>query len=181
MVSCSHGNRRSQPMQQAAAGAAHALRRRLVLGRCLSRAMVRGSFPRAHTSLQNALKPHLVGTPSSRGLLRRASLACRSLLRPRRPGRVNWMAMGAEPQSSDDCHSGAGSRGSQVTPGDTTPHRVVKGFGFSDWWCVLSGRSRTDESAVPSAAGSRPSAPAPPADAGSSPGHSIRLTTGLAA
>src|SRR5882757_6595929 len=31
---------------------------------CLSRAMVRGSFPRAHTSLQNALKPHFVGTPS---------------------------------------------------------------------------------------------------------------------
>jgi hypothetical protein len=73
-----------------AAGAAHALRRRLVLGKRLSREMVRGSFPRTHTNSRNALEPHLVGTPSSCGLHRRASLASRPLLPPRWLGRVEW-------------------------------------------------------------------------------------------
>ena len=86
-------------MQMPAAGAAHALRRRLVLGQRLSRAMVRGLFPRTHTYSRNAIKPPFAGTPSSRGLLRRASLSSRSLLPPRRLGRVGWMAMGAEPRA----------------------------------------------------------------------------------
>jgi hypothetical protein len=144
-------------MRQAAAGAAHALRR-LVLGRCLSRAMVRGSFPRAHTSLQNALKPHLVGTRSSRGLLRRASLARRSVLRPRRLGREEWMAMGAEPRSSDGRRFGAGTADRTSRSRGITRYRVVKGFGFSDWWCVLSGKKRIAERADrnPSLLGSSP-------------------------
>ena len=128
-----------------AAGAAHALRRRLVLGRCLSRAMVRGSFPRAHTSLQNALKPHFVGTPSSRGLHRRASLSSRPLLPPRRPGRGGWRRWGPSPDRATTAAPGLGAKDRRSRSWGTTPYRVVKGFGFSDWWCVLSGRPRTDE------------------------------------
>jgi hypothetical protein len=90
-------------------------RRRLVLGLCLSRATVRGSFPRAHTSLQSAPKPRFVGPPSSPGLHRRASLASRPLLPPRRLGRGGWEAMGTEPRSIDDRRFGSGSEGSQVT------------------------------------------------------------------
>ena len=134
-------------MRQPAAGAAQALRRRLVLGLCLSRAMVRGSFPRAHTSLQNALKPHFVGTPSSRGLHRRASLASRSLLPPRRPGRGGWRRWGPSPDRATTAAPGLGAKDRRSRSWGTTPHRVVKGFGFSDWWCVLSGSSRTAEPA----------------------------------
>jgi hypothetical protein len=79
-------------MRQAAVRAAHALRRLLVPGPCLSRSKVRSLFPPAHTSLQNALKPHLIGTPSLRGPHRRASLSRRPLLPPRR--RVHRVGLG---------------------------------------------------------------------------------------
>jgi len=116
----------------------------LVLGLSLSRAMVRGSFPRAHTSLQNALKPHFVGTPSWRGLHRRASLSSRPLLPPRRPGRGGWRRWGPSPDRATTAAPGRGAKDRRSRSWVTAPYRAVKGFGFSDWWCAFSGRSRTD-------------------------------------
>ena len=130
-------------MRQAAAGAAHDFRRRLVLGPCLSRAMVRGSFPRAHTSLQNAFKPHFVGTPSSRGLHRRASLSSRPLLPPRRPGRGGWGPWGPSLNRATTAAPGRGAKDRRSRSWGTTTYRVVQIVGFSDLWCVLSGRGRS--------------------------------------
>jgi hypothetical protein len=65
------------------------------------------------------------------------------------PAMARWVeAMGTEPRSSDDCRSGAGSKYCRRRSWDTTAYRVVKGFGFPDRGCVLSGRSRTDEPAA---------------------------------
>ena len=87
--------------------------------------------------------PRPRGITSSRGLLRRASLASRSLLPPRRLGRGGWRRWGPSPDRATTAAPGRGAKDRRSRPRDTTPYRVVKGFGFSDWWCAFSGRSRT--------------------------------------
>jgi hypothetical protein len=135
--------RRGEPMRLPAAGAVQALRRRFVLGLCLSRAMVRDSFPRTYA--RNALKPHFVGTPSSRGLLRRASPSSRPLLPPHRLGHGGWRRWGPSPDRATTAAPGRGAKDHGQRSWGTTPHPVVKRFGVSDWWCAFWGRSRRPE------------------------------------